>query len=94
MSSGSISWQKHALQRMMERKISRMDVKHAIINGDVIESYTGDRPFPSVLIAHVNRGEPLHVVASFDEENKICYVITAYVPDGKYFEDDFMTRRK
>lgn len=65
ISIGIIIWQKHALQRMMERKISREDVKKAIIEGTVIESYTGDKPFPGVLIAHVNRGISLHVVAAF-----------------------------
>ena len=79
---------------MLERKIFRADVKKAILQGTVIESYSGDKPFPSVLIAYVDRESSLHVVAAFDVENKICYIITAYIPDRKYFEDDLMTRRK
>jgi hypothetical protein len=94
ISTGIVRWQKHALQRMMEREISRSDVKKAIIEGAVIESYIDDKPFPSVLIAHVNREVPIHVVAAFDSDNKTCYIITAYIPDGKYFENDLLTRRK
>ena len=92
--TGNVSWQKHALQRMMERKISRAVVKKAIMEGVIIETYTEDKPFPSVLIAHVNREVSLHVVAAFDLDNKTCYIITAYIPDGKYFENDLITRRK
>lgn len=94
VSSGSIVWRKHALQRIMERQIVRADVKKAITEGAVIETYTSDTPFPSLLISHVNYGSPLHVVVAVDQENSICYIITAYVPDEKYFESDFMTRRK
>jgi len=94
ISTGNISWQKHALQRMMERKITREDVTRSIVRGRIIESYPGDKPFPSVLIAHVSQEDSLHVVAAFDVESKTCYIITVYIPDGKYFEDDLMTRRK
>ena len=94
ISTGIIVWQKHALQRMMERKISRADVKKAIIEGVIIESYAEDKPMPSVLIACVSRDLTLHVVTAFDFENKSAYIITAYYPDRKHFEDDFITRRK
>ena len=92
--TGKIVWQKHALQRMMERNIPRADVKKAIIDGVIIESYTQDKPLPSVLIACVNRELKLHVVTAYDFENKTAYIITAYYPDAKYFEDDLITRRK
>jgi len=32
-----IIWQRHALQRMLERDISRSDVKKVLLDGDVIE---------------------------------------------------------
>jgi len=35
----SIYWQKHALQRMMERDIRRSEVLKAIASGIIIESY-------------------------------------------------------
>jgi hypothetical protein len=48
--NGRIRWQKHALERMLERDIFRNDVKEVIIEGEIIEEYPGDLPYPSVLI--------------------------------------------
>jgi len=89
---GRIEWLKHSLQRMFERDISRREVTTAILQGIVIEEYSADQPYPSVLIAWVY-DRPLHVVVSYDESEAICYIITAYIPDKKYFEDDLVTRR-
>jgi len=94
VSSGQIEWKKHTLQRMLERDISRDAVKQAILDGKIIEEYKNDYPFPSCLIACVDNKKPLHVVVSYDEEKDICYIITTYVPDTKYFLDDLITRRK
>ena len=92
--SGQIEWKKHALQRMFERAISRAEVKKTIVNGEVIEVYEEDYPFPSFLIANINSEKPLHVVLSYDERMQMCYIITAYEPDTRYFLDDLMTRRE
>jgi len=91
--SGNIKWQKHALERMLERDIYRSDVLDALENGDIIESYTTDQPFPSVLILGFNKGRPLHVVISLDTGSKWCYIITVYRPDTEHFEKDFKTRK-
>ncbi len=88
----NIEWLKHSLQRMMERNITRKEVKTAILKGSVIEVYSDDRPYPSILIAWIE-DKPLHVVVSYDEVEDMCYIITAYVPDEKYFEKDLITRR-
>lgn len=88
-----INWKKHALVRMFERNISRQEVKYAILNGEVIENYSKDYPFPSVLIAYVsnNMHRPLHIVVLYD--NGLCYIITAYEPDAKRFGDSLKERR-
>jgi hypothetical protein len=78
---------------MMERKISRAEVRNSIFSGKIIEIYEDDRPYPSALIANINNQYALHVVVALDEENKICYIITAYIPDSNYFEEDMITRR-
>lgn len=91
--NGKVIWQKHALQRMMERDIARDEVKQAILTGVVIENYSNDMPFPSLLIAMVD-GVPLHVVVAYDEMNRTVYIITVYRPDERYFEEDLITRRK
>jgi hypothetical protein len=91
--SGKVEWKKHALQRIFERSISRYEVKQAILNGLIIERYEDDYPFPSFLIAYINEAKPLHVLLSYDKEAQICYIITTYEPDRRYFQDDLLTRK-
>lgn len=43
------TWQRHALERMMERGISRNTVINVLLAGEVIEDYSDDKPFPSAL---------------------------------------------
>ena len=87
-----INWKKHALIRMFERNISRQEVKCAILKGEVIEDYSEDYPFPSVLIAYVpGNHRPLHVVVSYSDNH--CHIITAYEPDTKNFDNNFKKRR-
>lgn len=90
---GKISWQRHALTRMLERGISRQMVLTCLSDGDVIEVYEKDKPLPSALLLGFPAGGPLHVVAAYDETSEICYVITVYRPDSRHFEADFKTRR-
>lgn len=90
---GRIQWHQHALERFLERGISRDEVVSAIMNGEVIEVYSTDRPYPSGLILYTET-EPVHVVAAADPVARICHVITAYRPDLEHFEPDFRTRRR
>lgn len=90
----TIMWQKHALQRMLERSVTRSEVKTAIQNGKIIEEYPEDYPYPSCLVAYINETKPLHVVFSVDNEAKLLYIITAYEPDTKHFKADLITRRQ
>lgn len=91
---GNIEWQRHALERMMERGISRSTVKAVLSAGEVIEDYQDDKPFPSALLLAWISGKPYHVVASLDNESGYCFVITAYRPDMEHFGSDFKTRRQ
>ncbi|HAO21005.1 MAG TPA: hypothetical protein DCQ37_11375 [Desulfobacteraceae bacterium] len=85
-------WNKHILERMMKRGVSREEVKQAILYGEIIEEYPNDYPFPSCLILY-NHLRPLHIVAAYSEENRNAYIITAYIPDSDHFESDLKTRR-
>lgn len=69
MSEGNILWKKHALERMMERRISRARVKQAILTGNIIENYPDDYPIPSFLICTLIPA-PLHIVAAYDASNE------------------------
>jgi len=91
--AGRIQWRRHALERMMERGISRRQVKDVLLNGEVIAAYQDDNPFPSLLVDGRLEDDVLHVVVAFDEVESCCYIITAYSPDMEHFESDLKTRR-
>ena len=93
INNGNIQWRKHALERMLQRSISRSEVKEAIKYGEIIENYEDDTPFPSALFFY-SKVQNIHVVASLDHETKTLYIITAYIPNNIYFEDNLKTRRK
>jgi hypothetical protein len=94
LENGFIEWQRHALERMMERGISMESVKEILKKGEIIEDYPDDKPYPSALFLGWIRGEPLHAVAAFDSLTGWCFIITAYKPDLEHFESDYKTRRQ
>ena len=93
VTEGQINWQAHSLARMLERGISRDEVKKVILSGEIIEEYPNDYPFPSCLMFYTDI-KSLHVVLSIDETHHAAYIITAYQPDLNHFEADLKTRLK
>ena len=91
--NGMFEWEVHALERMMKRGISRETVKQILLEGEIIEDYPDDKPFPTALLLGWFHGEPFHVVAAFDPLSGYCFVITVYRPDLVHFESDYKTRR-
>lgn len=84
-------WRKHALERMLQRSISRNEVIQCALYGEIIESYPEDYPYPSSLVLEIG-AQPLHIVMALNGEE--CYIITAYRPNDDEFENDFKTRKK
>lgn len=84
-------WRKHALERMLERSITRNEVMECAYKGKIIESYPDDFPFPSFLVLYSDPA-PLHIVMAMNDEE--CYIITAYRPNLDEFENNFATRIK
>jgi len=79
-SDDNIFLTEHLLTRMRQRNIKLKDIKHAIAEGEIIEQYPDDYPFPSCLI---NSNE-IHIVCSIGEE--LLYIITAYRPSPEQWE--------
>ena len=77
----------HLLTRIRQRKIRLKDIKYALENGEIIEQYPTDFPFPSCLI----NGENIHVVCSIG--NGYLYIITAYRPSAARWETDGKKRK-
>lgn len=89
--SGSVRWSAHAAARMLQRGITRDDVTHCILIGEVIEEYPEYWLNPACLIFGLDCcGEPLHVVVGIDE---VAHIVTAYRPDAETFMPDMKTRR-
>lgn len=82
----------HGRRRLSERLLSIDDICNAIDNGEIIEDYPEDYPFPSCLILGNTGGRNIHLVASIDED--IIYLITAYEPDQTKWESDLRTRKE
>ena len=82
----------HTIIRFQERGIQLNDVLSAINNGEIIEDYPDDYPFPSCLIlGPSSMRHSLHVVCG--SGNKKLWVITAYFPSTDKWESDFKTRK-
>ncbi|MCH8021344.1 DUF4258 domain-containing protein [candidate division KSB1 bacterium] len=84
----------HSIQRMFEREVSKKSVSYVIINGEIIAEYPNDTPYPSYMILGFVGEQPIHVVIAFDSKNKVCYIITAYIPDKTKWLPDYKTRKK
>lgn len=82
----------HGQLRLNERNISIDDVMNAIDNGEIIEQYPKDFPFPSCLILGLSiKNVYIHIVVSMHDEK--IYLITAYVPSTDKWESDLKTRK-
>ena len=88
-----IIWRRHALERMLERGLSRSNVLDVASNGEVIEDYSTDRPTPTALFFGWDKKRPIHVVLSIEPDGEVA-IITAYEPSLDIFESDYRTRRK
>ena len=83
----------HAVQRMFQRGISKDDVVRALRDGNVIEEYLEDQPYPSRLIMGWSGSRPLHVVASDNPTAQETIIITVYEPDPEKWDLSFRRRR-
>jgi len=89
MNAERVIFRVHALTRMFERRISVADVRAVVAEGDVIQAYPDDKPYPSKLLLGWTRSRPLHVVVAEDSEDGILIVVTAYEPDPVQWDSSF-----
>jgi hypothetical protein len=87
-----IVWTEHSAIRFRERKIRHSDLIECIKNGEIIEQYPEDTPYPSCLISGTClNGKSLHTVIGLNKDI-LCCVVTAYRPDLEKWETDYKTR--
>jgi hypothetical protein len=87
-----IVYRTHALVRMFQRRIRVEDVRGVLVNGETIEDYPDDVPYPSRLILGWRDRRPLHVVAAYNDADEETIVITVYDPDPALWSEDFRRR--
>ena len=79
---------------MFERRISAQEVRVILKQGDVLEEYPDDVPFPGRLVIGYQRERHLHVVTSDDREGGTTIVITVYQPDSSQWEPPDYRRKR
>lgn len=87
-----ISFSGHAVRRMFERGIHETEIRWLVENGETIEDYPDDVPFPSRLVGDTVNGRLLHAVVAVDGSRRV--VITTYEPDPAVWTPDGRTRKK
>jgi len=88
-----IYYRVHATKRMFQRDIAEDEIIGILSNGDIIERYEDDFPFPSVLLnGRSLLGRPLHVVVGIDITERRFYIITVYEPETKKWTHNFSRR--
>lgn len=88
-----IRWTNHVMARLFQRNISQLDIEKALLNGEIIEEYENDYPFPSCLVYGINlNNKVLHIVCGSNGEE--LWIITAYYPDNIEWKEDLKTRKE
>ena len=91
--NGKLRWTNHLVIRLLQRNITQSDIELALLNGEIIEQYANDYPFPSCLVYGINtKNEIIHIVCGSNGAE--LWLITAYFPDDTEWEDDKRTRKE
>ena len=73
----------HADVEAANDRLTFDEIYFSVFNGDVIEDYAEDRPYPSCLIYGQSfKGDPIHSVWAFNEQSQYAVLITVYRPDA------------
>ncbi len=83
----------HSSERFRQRGIKIKDIRNAVNNGEIIEQYPDDFPYPSCLILGKSiAGNYIHIVMS--DEGNSSRIITAYYPDKNKWDSEFRIRKE
>ena len=93
IAAGRLTWSRHGVARMQERRITRAEVLDGLRGGQIIEHYSDDVPYPSALVLGFAGDRPVHVVVALDTSTPEAHIVTVYEPSPDEFEPDWRTRR-
>ena len=80
--SGQVRITDHADEEAKDDSLKFDEIYFSVHNGEVIEAYPQDNPYPSVLVyGRTFGGDPVHSVWAYNDMNGWAVLITAYRPD-------------
>ncbi len=83
----------HADEESEADHLSFDEIFFTVLQGEIIEDYPDDKPYPSCLIyGDTFSGEPVHSVWAYNPSNQWAVLITVYRPDPERWID-WRTRR-
>jgi hypothetical protein len=78
----------HADEEAQADRFTYDEIFFSVLQGEIIEAYPGDKPFPSCLVhGETFSGEPAHSVWAYNQENRWAVLITVYRPDPERWID-------
>lgn len=85
----------HADEEAQADRLSFDQIFYSVLQGEIIEDYPDDKPYPSCLIYGESfSGEPIHSVWAYNSSNKWAVLITVYVPDPERWINWRIRRKK
>ena len=89
-----LRYTEHALNRMDQWAVEARTLPVLIAQGETIEEYPHDRPYPSRLVLGWENTGPVHVVLADIPDSDEAIVITVYRPEPERWDNGFRTRRQ
>jgi hypothetical protein len=84
----------HAVRRMFQRGIDETEVKDIVEQGETIEEYPDDSPFPSRLVLGWSENRPLHIVVADNQKSAERIIVTVYEPNPDQWDNEFKRRKQ
>ena len=95
--TGSVLYTGHARHEMKYEPFGEIREKEgyeAVSTSEVVEEYSHDKPYPSVLLFGMTQeNRPLHIVCAYSTEEGKVIIVTVYHPDPKLW-DNYRRRKK
>jgi hypothetical protein len=84
ISANQIKIADHADEEAFEDRLTLARIIQSVQNGEIIEDYPKDKPYPSCLIyGNDENGNPIHSVWAYNTIKGWAVLITVYCPDPK-----------
>ena len=78
----------HADEEAIDDNLMFDEIYYSVMQGEIIEDYPTDKPFPSCLVMGKNfSGQAIHSVWAYNPKNQWVVLITVYRPDPDLWID-------